>query len=283
MKMFQLIREASSMLNGFNLPQLDAEVILSHVLNKDRIYIYLNRDMELDEKTTKEFFRLIKRRKNGEPIQYIVGKQEFMSMDFMVTPGVLIPRGDTEVLVEETLKNMEGMKDPKVVDVGCGSGAISVSIAKYRPDAEVYALDIMDTPLKVTRINAEKNGVLDKVHIIKSDMLKSLDKSLFNSIDVMISNPPYIKDDVIPTLMREVKDFEPYPALSGGEDGLFFYREITKQSMNFIKQGGLIAYEIGYDQGEDVKSILKENGFENINCIKDLAGYDRVVTGWRRY
>lgn len=280
MKMFELIREACNMLNEFDLPQLDAEVILSYVLNKDKIYIYINRDMELDEETAREFFKLIERRKNGEPVQYIVGRQEFMSLDFMVAPGVLIPRGDTEVLVEEALKNMHNLKNPTVVDVGCGSGAISVSIAKYKEDARVFALDIMDIPLKITETNAEKNGVLNRLHIIKSDMLKSLDKKFYNSIDVIISNPPYIREDVIPTLMREVKDFEPYTALSGGEDGLFFYREITKQSLNFIKRGGFIAYEIGYDQRDKVMSILEENGFCNITCTKDLAGYDRVVTGW---
>lgn len=280
MKMFELIREACNMLNEFDLPQLDAEVILSYVLNKDKIYIYINRDMELDEETAREFFKLIERRKNGEPVQYIVGRQEFMSLDFMVAPGVLIPRGDTEVLVEEALKNMHNLKNPTVVDVGCGSGAISVSIAKYKEDARVIALDIMDIPLKITETNAEKNGVLNRLHIIKSDMLKSLDKKFYNSIDVIISNPPYIREDVIPTLMREVKDFEPYTALSGGEDGLFFYREITKQSLNFIKRGGFIAYEIGYDQRDKVMSILEENGFCNITCTKDLAGYDRVVTGW---
>lgn len=282
MKIFELIKEACNMLNGFNLPQLDAEVILSHILKKDKIYIYINRDRELEEEIVKEFFKLIERRKNGEPVQYIVGKQEFMSLDLFVKPGVLIPRGDTEVLVEETLKNMNGMKNPKVVDVGCGSGAISISIAKYGLNAVVYALDIMDTPLEVTGINAEKNEVLDRIHIIKSNMLASLDKSLFKSIDVIISNPPYISEDVIPTLMKEVRDFEPYTALSGGVDGLYFYREITKQSLSFIKPGGLIAYEVGYDQGESVKNILKENGFSNVYCTKDLAGYDRVVTGWRK-
>jgi release factor glutamine methyltransferase len=281
-KIFEAIKEACNKLNGFNSPQLDAEVILSHVLQKDKIYIYINRDMELENSIAEEFFEMIERRKNGEPVQYIVGKQEFMSLDFIVKPGVLIPRGDTEVLVEEVLKNMNGMGNPLVVDVGCGSGAISVSIAKYKPDALVYAIDKMDIPLEITVINAEKNQVFDRIHIVKSDMLTSLDKSLFNSIDVIISNPPYIREDVIPTLMREVRDFEPYLALSGGIDGLYFYREITMQSLDFIKSGGFIAFEIGYDQGEDVKNILIENGYGNVYCTKDLAGYDRVVTGWRK-
>ncbi|MDF2671812.1 MAG: prmC [Clostridiales bacterium] len=281
MKIFEAIKEACNKLNGFDSPQLDAEVILSHALNRDKIYLYINRDMELENGILEEFFKMIERRKNGEPVQYIVGKQEFMSLVFIVKPGVLIPRGDTEILVEETLKNMNEMKNPTIVDVGCGSGAISVSIAKYRSDALVYGIDKMDTPLEVTGINAEKNGVLDRVQGIKSDLLSSLDKSLYNAIDVLISNPPYIREDVIPTLMREVKDYEPFVALSGGLDGLYFYREITNQSLKFIKPGGFIAFEIGYDQGEDVKNILIENGFSNVYCKKDLAGNDRVVTGWR--
>lgn len=282
MKIFESIKEAVNILSGLKLPQLDAEVILSHVLQKDKIYLYMNRDMELEEEITNEFLMLIERRKNGEPVQYIVGKQEFMALDFIVRPGVLIPRGDTEVLVEEVLKNIQGIKNPIVVDVGCGSGAIAVSIAKYKMDAKVYALDIMDIPLEVTGINAENNEVHDRVQVIKSDMLSALYKSLINSIDVIISNPPYIRSEVIPTLMREVRDFEPYTALSGGVDGLYFYREITKQSKNFIKPGGFIAYEIGYDQGEDVINILTENGYSDVYSIKDLAGNDRVVTGWRK-
>lgn len=282
MKIFQLIKEACNILNGINLPQLDAEVILSYVLKRDRIYLYMNRDSELGEDIVNEFFKLIERRKNGEPVQYIVGIQEFMSLDFIVRPGVLIPRGDTEILVEEALKKLEGMKNPIVVDVGCGSGAISVSIARYRTDATVYSLDILDTPLEVTGINAEKNGVRGRINIIKSDMLSGLDKKLINSIDAIISNPPYIREDVIPNLMREVRDFEPHTALSGGADGLYFYREITKEALSFIKPGGFIAYEIGYDQGVEVKNILMKNGFSDVYSLKDLSGNDRVVMGWRK-
>lgn len=282
MKIFQLIKEACNILNGINLPQLDAEVILSYVLKRDRIYLYMNRDSELGEDIVNEFFKLIERRKNGEPVQYIVGKQEFMSLDFIVRPGVLIPRGDTEILVEEALKKLESMKNPIVVDVGCGSGAISVSIARYRADATIYALDILDTPLEVTGINAEKNGVRDRINIIKSDMLSGLDKKLINSIDAIISNPPYIREDVVPNLMREVRDFEPHTALSGGVDGLYFYREITKEALSFIKPSGFIAYEIGYDQGVEVKNILMKNGFSDVYSLKDLSGNDRVVMGWRK-
>lgn len=282
MKIFEAVKKAAIMINNSDTPQLDAEVILSHILNKDRIYLYLNREKTLDEKTIEAFFEMIERRKNGEPVSYITGTKEFMSLEFIVKPGVLIPRGDTEVLVEEVLKNIKGLKKPIVVDVGCGSGAISVSIAKYKSDAVVYAIDIMDIPLETTRENAEKNGVLDRVNIIKSNMLCSLDRALYNKVDAVVSNPPYIKKEIIPTLMKDIKDYEPYEALCGGEDGLDFYRKITEESLNFIKPGGFLAYEIGHDQKEDVIKILDKAGFADIDCIKDFAGLDRVVAGWRR-
>jgi release factor glutamine methyltransferase len=225
---------------------------------------------------------LINRRREGEPVQYIVGNQEFMGLDFFVKPGVLIPRCDTEILVEETLKMLEGIKNPVIVDVGCGSGAVGISIASFRKDAFVYCLDIMDVPLEVTGINSKKNGVDARVKIIKSDMLKGLDESLKGKIDAIVSNPPYIREKEIPGLMRSVKDYEPHSALSGGEDGLYFYRNITAQSNEFIKSGGFIAYEIGYDQGEDVERILKEHDYCSIACTKDLSGLNRCVAGWRR-
>lgn len=281
MKIFQLVKMAKDYLNEVDTPQLDAEVILSNLLGKDRMFLYLNRDMEISEELEETFKTLIERRKNGEPVQYITGKQEFMSLDFFVKSGVLIPRGDTEILVEEVLNNIKEVRNPKVVDIGCGSGAISVSIALYRSDAEVYALDINEVPLEVTGINANKNGVMERVKIIKSDILKNLPWNLLNNIDVVVSNPPYIRDEVIPGLMREVRDFEPYSALSGGIDGLYFYREITLQCLEFLKKNGLLAYEIGHDQKEEVMGILFENGFQEIRCIKDLAGNDRVVVGRR--
>ncbi|SKA75870.1 release factor glutamine methyltransferase [Caloramator quimbayensis] len=282
MKIYEAINKAVQILSNSTSPLLDAQILLESVLEKDRIYIYMNRDKDISDSEVEKFFNLVERRKNGEPISYILGYKEFMSLKFKVEKGVLIPRPDTEVLVEEVLKNIKDKKNPIIVDVGCGSGAISVSIAKYKEDALIYALDIMDVPLKVTFENARLYGVEKRVHVIKSDMLKSLDKTLYDKVDVLVSNPPYIKWDIIPTLMKDVKDYEPYEALYGGEDGLYFYRNITREALPFIKSGGFIAYEIGHDQGFQVQNILKENEFYNICCIKDLAGLDRVVTGWRR-
>jgi release factor glutamine methyltransferase len=279
-KLFESIKIAKEIIKDAQTPQLDAEVILSNILKRDRSFLYINRDLELTEEIEKEFFEKIKRRQGGEPVQYINGIQEFMSLDFMVKQGVLIPRGDTEILVEEVLKHIKHMKSPILADVGCGSGAISVSLAKYCEDAFVYALDIMDTPLEVTEYNARMNGVSDRVRVLRSNKLQALiEKNI--ELDALISNPPYIRNEVIPSLMREVREFEPFEALSGGEDGLEFYRDITHEAMKILKSGGFIAYEIGYDQGQEVSNILKQNGCSGVVCIKDLAGLDRVVMGWR--
>lgn len=281
MKIFEAIKKACEIIKNSDTPQLDAEVILSSLLKVERIYLYLNREKELDCDIEREFFTFIERRKNGEPVQYIVGKQEFMGMDFSVKPGILIPRGDTEILVEQALEMLNDKKNPVVVDVGCGSGAIGISVAKFRKDASVYMLDIMDIPLEAAELNAKMNGVFERVRVIKSDMLTGLSKMLIGRVDAIISNPPYIRNGEIEGLIKGVKDYEPHYALSGGEDGLYFYKHITKQAIKFLNNNGFIAYEIGFDQREDVVSILKSHDFKNIKCKKDLAGLDRVISGWR--
>lgn len=279
-RIFDLIKLGKQKLNNSNTPQLDAEVILSYIMKTDRISFYIDRDKEVNDEIVAEFNKLIHRRSKGEPIAYITGVKEFMGMDFSVRPGVLIPRGDTEVLVEEVIKRIHDIKRPLIADIGCGSGAISVAVAKHKQDAMVYAVDIMDIPLQTTKENAIKNGVQDRITIIKSDILTGLEKSFRKNFDVIISNPPYIEEEIIPTLMEDVKEYEPITALTGGKDGLFFYREITEEATQFLKPGGLLAYEIGYNQGKEVIKILKSRGFNEVTCIKDLAGFDRVVLGY---
>lgn len=275
----EAINKASNILKDSLSPQLDSQVIMGYCLNKDRLYIYTNLDAGISEEEEKHFFELIDRRTKGEPVQYITGKQEFMALDFDVKPGVLIPRPDTEILVEKVLEEILDLKEPVLTDVGCGSGAIAISLAAYKKDSIVYALDIMDIPLEITEMNAKANGVDQRVRVLKSDLLSGLPQELEGRLDVIVSNPPYIKDSVIPTLMREVRDFEPISALSGKEDGLYFYRRIIEKSLVFLKLDGLIAFEIGHDQGQSVKELLEEKGFCDIRLIKDLAGLDRVVLG----
>jgi len=261
-------------------PQLDAEVLLSSVLEKDRLYLIIHRDDILDNEALERYKEYVERRKKGEPVAYIINKKEFYGYEFYVEKGVLIPRPDTEILVEEVIKRSGEYENPVIVDVGCGSGAISVTLAKEIKGSRVFALDLMDIPIKVTKINAKRLGVEDRVQVIRSDIFENLNKELEGNVDIIVSNPPYIRDEVIPTLMTDVKDYEPYEALSGGEDGLIFYRRIAQEALKYLKRDGLIAFEIGFDQREALFNILSRD-YKNIECIKDLAGLDRVILARR--
>jgi release factor glutamine methyltransferase len=276
MKIFEAVKAGKDMLKGFETAYLDTEVILCYILNKDKIYLHINKDEELNREYEDKFFSCMRRRQEGEPVSYIIGNKEFMGLNFYVKKGVLIPRPDTETLVETVLDEIKDIENPVIADVCCGSGAIGISIANYRKDAFVYLLDIMESPLEVSRINAQKNSVEERTSIMKSDLLNSLRGK---KLDAIVSNPPYIKKEEIPTLMKDVRDFEPFEALCGGEDGLDFYRKITIEAGSMLKKEGLLAYEIGYEQSLDVRQILYLNGFHDIRCIKDLSGIERVVTG----
>ncbi|WP_027307915.1 peptide chain release factor N(5)-glutamine methyltransferase [Caloramator sp. ALD01] len=261
-------------------PQLDAEVLLSSLLKKDRLYLIIHRDDILDNEVLERYKEYVERRKKGEPVAYIINKKEFYGYEFYVEKGVLIPRPDTEILVEEVIKRSGEYEKPVIADVGCGSGAISVTLAKEIKGSRVFALDLMDIPIKVTKINAKRLGVEDRVQVIRSDIFENLNKELEGRVDIIVSNPPYIRDEVIPTLMTDVKDYEPYEALSGGEDGLIFYRRIAKEALKYLKRDGLIAFEIGFDQREELFNILSKD-YKDIECIKDLAGLDRVILARR--
>lgn len=223
------------------------------------------------------------------PLQYITGQQEFMGLDFFVNENVLIPRQDTEILVEKALKwikkewNENPGKTIEVLDMCTGSGCIAISVARLSKelysidDIFVTAVDLSEEALEVAKKNRENNQC--KIEFIQSDLFTELKEKQF---DIIISNPPYIKSDVIPTLMEEVKDFEPMMALDGAKDGLKFYIQITKECVSQLKSGGALMYEIGCDQGMDVSNILDKNGFADIQVYKDYAGLDRVVTGTKR-
>jgi len=278
MKIQQLLAKAYEILKDNNENYiLDSQLILAKVLNSDRVSIIINRDKEVSENNVIEYFRLIDLRKNKMPLKYITEETEFMGIPFYVKQGVLIPRPDTEILVEEILKQIEKKHELIICDVCCGSGAIGLSIAKIADSSEVYCSDISEIAYEVTTKNIELLSLSHKAHFVKSDLLEfALDNKL--KFDVVVSNPPYIRTSVIPTLMEDVKDYEPYIALWGGDDGLNFYRIITKQSLKVLNKHGILAYEIGFDQAEEVKAILEENGFSNIKVIKDLAGLYRVIT-----
>ncbi len=262
-------------------PKLDVEILLSKALGEvDRLYIYLNLHKELTNEQMELFNNMIQDRLKGRPIAYIVNNREFMGLDFYVEEGVLIPRPDTEPLVEEVIDLVSGQSDLKIVDIGTGSGAITVSLAKYIKDCKVYSLDISDKALNIGLKNATFNGVEDKINFIKSDIFSGIENKNLK-LDVIVSNPPYIKKADIETLHTQVKDYEPYIALEGGEDGLDFYRVITEQSGKYLKDNGILAFEVGHDQAQDVSDILRKNGYSKIYTKKDLQGIDRVVIGFK--
>ena len=258
-------------------PRLDVETLLQKVLNVDRLYILLNLDRVLNEEEEKLFNKFINERLNNRPIAYIVGNREFMGLDFYVQEGVLIPRPDTEVLVEEVIEIAKDKGKIKILDIGTGSGAITVSLAKYLENAEVTSVDISEIALEIGKKNAVDNNVENRINFIKSDLFSSLDENI--KFDIIVSNPPYIKREVIDTLDKQVKDYEPYNALEGGVDGLDFYRAITTQGKKFLKEGGVLAYEVGHDQSEDVSKLMEIDGYTNIYTKKDLQQIDRVVIG----
>ncbi|MCY6369834.1 peptide chain release factor N(5)-glutamine methyltransferase [Clostridium ganghwense] len=280
MKIGDLLIKAYDILKVENIEtyMLDAQLLLQKVLKRDKMFIMLNRDLEIHEETSKEYFDLIELRKNKMPVKYILGECEFMGINFNVRQGILIPRSDTEILVEEALEKIKENNYTEICDVCCGSGAIGISVGKILDDTKICCYDISEIAYEVTLENINKFMLQDRIKCYKSDLLE---EAIHNKrkFDVVLSNPPYIRKEVIPTLMEDVKDYEPYIALCGGEDGLEFYRRITEQSLRVLNQDGMIGFEIGHDQKEDVQNILIENGFKEVKCIKDLAGLDRVVIG----
>ncbi|MBQ9518932.1 MAG: peptide chain release factor N(5)-glutamine methyltransferase [Firmicutes bacterium] len=254
--------------NGDETWGIDADLLVMRALGLTRMQLVTRDTDEVPDKAAAKLENLLQKRLSNMPMQYILENCEFMGINFKVNENVLIPRPDTEVLVEEVLKR----KPQSALDIGTGSGAIAVSLAKYGVKS-VTACDISQNALDVAKENA-KNADVD-IDFIKSDIFKNIS----GKFDAIVSNPPYIVSDVIPTLMPQVKDYEPRLALDGGKDGLDFYRSITAQAKEHLNKGGLLAFEIGYDQGETVSKLMRENGFENVKVIKDLAGLDRVVTG----
>ena len=223
----------------------DAETLLLHMENADRTFLYVHRDDRTDEYRADAYFRLIDRRAEGEPLQYILGSQEFMGLTFEVNPSVLIPRQDTETLVELALSRAaEKKKSLSILDMCCGSGAIAVSMAHFLPKAKVTACDISAEALKVAEKNAANNGLGGRIEFLESDLFYITKKNkkvhMKDTFDMILSNPPYIPTEVIGTLQREIRDHEPMTALDGGTDGLDFYRRIAEEAAASLKKGGLM-------------------------------------------
>lgn len=250
---------------------IDAKLLLEHVLECDGLYLFMHKQDEIISENIVNYKLLLDRRKTGEPLQYIVGHQEFMGLEFDVAPGVLIPRGDTEPLVEAIIERVGDAK--RILDIGAGSGAIHISLAHYLKHVECVSVDISDEALKIAQKNAVKLKVSDRITYFKSDVFEALKGQKF---DVIVSNPPYIPTKVIEGLQKELMH-EPKIALDGGEDGYDFYRRIILESKLYFNANGLLAFEVGHDQSKQIVSLLEEAGYKNIEIISDLGQIERVV------
>ncbi|EDT73442.1 peptide chain release factor N(5)-glutamine methyltransferase [Clostridium butyricum] len=264
--------------NGIDTARLDTELLLGNVIEKERLYLITHKEETIGKDQCDEFFELIEKRRKKMPVKYILNKCEFMGIDLHVEEGVLIPRDDTELLVDEVLKNISEDDEKQICDLCCGSGAIGISLACLRKNIKVDLLDYYPIPEKVTLINIEKHNLQERVSFSKSDLLDVSIKAS-KKYDIIVSNPPYIEEEEIEKLMDDVQKYEPHTALSGGIDGLDFYKKIVNQSIEVLNENGILAFEIGYNQGKAVKSLMEENNFKDVRVIKDFASLDRIVIG----
>jgi len=265
--------------SGANTPTLDAGVLLAHVTGLDRAGLYRERERVLAEEVEARFFSLVGRRAAGEPLAYLIGHKEFMGLDFTVNPHVLIPRPETELLVEKALELLPPA--PVVVDVGAGSGAIAVSLAALCPKAVVYATDCSQEALAVAGLNAARHGVANRVFLCPGDMLEPLaGRVQAGGVDLIVANLPYIPTEDLLALPREIRLFEPPSALDGGAGGLELYRRLIPAAALLLKKGGYLLMEIGCDQGRRMVALLAPPVWEAI-ILQDLAGLDRLVVARR--
>jgi len=270
-----VLLEGSQLLRKAGVPEARREAgsLLAHVIEKDRTFLISHAEDLLNEKEFETFREIVKRRASGEPLQYITGRQDFYGREFGVSPAVLIPRPETELLVEAALNVMDD--DSTLCDVGTGSGCIAITLLCERPSARATAVDISEPALKVARQNAETFGVTDRLEFVRSDCFESLSNAA--QFDLILSNPPYVSAEMIPELQREVKDHEPIVALSPGTDGLSIIRRLVDDAPQFLRKDGFMLLEIGFDQGEAIRELVDVQTWELIDIKPDLQGIPRTV------
>lgn len=260
--------------NDVKEPNLKARLLMQYILNRPREYILVHDDKQLTLRQNVDYFKLIKKLIEGVPLQHITHQQEFMKLMFYVDENVLIPRPDTEILVEEVIKLAKSINAKKILDLCTGSGAIAVSLAKYIEGSQITATDISRKALSIAKLNATNNDVEDRITFVSSDLFQNISEEKY---DIIVSNPPYIKRKVIKTLDEEVKR-EPIIALDGGNDGLDFYKKIIGNAYQYLKYKGYLCLEIGYDQKDEVIDLInKEEKYIDTYSKKDLFDNDRIV------
>lgn len=261
-------------------PRLDAEVLLAHLLGVQRIALYTRFDEVANDDIRTKYRQLVKQRVEGCPVAYLVGFKEFYNLRFTVSPAVLIPRPETELLVLEAIRIAKPMTAPRIVDVGTGSGAIALTLAKHLPHAKVTAIDISPDALAVAMKNAEQLGLTSRVRFIQGDLLAPVANEAF---DLVVSNPPYIASDVIPTLPNNVKNYEPQLALDGGPGGTAIIERLAQQAKPLLVPGTHLLLEIGADQGKSVPTLLQNlKGYGPVTVLPDHAGLPRIVKAVRQ-
>ncbi|MBF7096058.1 peptide chain release factor N(5)-glutamine methyltransferase [Alkalibacter mobilis] len=279
MNIQELLIKGTKILKEKNIStaRLDSEILLAERLNKERSYFLSHYDREISKDIEVSFFEDITRRCEMEPIAYIIGKKEFMGLEFEVNRNVLIPRPDTEILVETAIEILKDKGEyASVLDMGTGSGAIGISLANYLPKIRVTAVDVDEAALETAKRNGARLNVANRMDFVLSDCFKGLKEMKF---DIIVSNPPYIDLKEMGELEPNVANYEPRKALFGGHDGLDFYREIAMEAPRFLKEQGHLIFEIGCGQSKDVMETMGKAGFKSIITIKDLSGLDRVVIG----
>jgi release factor glutamine methyltransferase len=271
----EALQHASRQLREAEVPNdlLDAQTLLAHALGQDRTYLIIHFNQALSEELRAQYQALIARRAAGEPLQYIAGHQEFYGLEFEVTPAVLIPRPETELIVEETLRLAANLAAPVIIDVGTGSGCIAITLARELETARVLATDISAAALQVARRNAEKHGLLDRVELIEGDLLSGV----AIQADVIVSNPPYIAEHELPTLQREVREWEPRVALTDFADGFEFYRRLLGAAPAYLKPNSHLILEMGYQQAETIKAIVEREVWHEPRVLRDLQGIERTL------
>jgi release factor glutamine methyltransferase len=288
MKALDKLRRARETLEkaGVDNPGRDAELIISHCLGIDRVTLYKD-NPEIPEDINSGMDEFARRRSKREPLQYILGYVEFSGLKIKVGPGILIPRPETELLAEEAVKKISTINSQRsklrVLDLCTGSGCLALAVAKRFPDAEIYATDSSESAIRCAGENAAINAVRNVIFLRGSlfDPIKNLFRAGSFSFDFIISNPPYIKRGDIGKLQPEIREWEPAEALDGGEDGLDYYRMIISEAGSYLKEYGLLMFEVGMDQAETVKRMARDYGFSVISLIKDYAGIERILIAGR--
>ncbi len=287
--MVEILAQAETLLaeRGIATARLDAEVLLGHVLGTTRAGVYARLASSLSPHQCKQFWNLVQHRTQREPLHYLTGVREFWSLEFTVTPEVLIPRPETELLVETGLRLLSQAQSqseihrPRILDIGTGSGCIAVALAKEVPNAELWAVDISEAALTVAQGNTQCHGVSDRIHFQHSDLFSALSPAN-EQFDLIVTNPPYIARPNLATLQPEVRDWEPRTALDGGNDGLDFYRRLVCEAPSYLGSSGVLVMEVGAGQAEDVRLLLRrQRNFSTSDSVQDYAGHERVIVAYK--